>query len=189
MLFRVNTGHQMRLWNMAEALANTTNSDTGEVEIDPQLLWRYCHSPESRNLWALSGNILRFVQRRINVHQFLSHRPSYVNAILINTRGQPARSICSACANPKIGLTPFPVCMTVRGHFQGACGNCKWRDHGARCFLGDNPRRSPSKRSDDDDEDEDSPPPPSRKRKPSSSDKKRGQGARERETFPWLWKT
>ena len=43
------------------------------------------------------------------------------------------------------------------GHFGNACGNCKWRDHGARC-SGDRPPRTPRRRrrniGDESDEDD-----------------------------------
>ncbi|KAK4153875.1 hypothetical protein C8A00DRAFT_33347 [Chaetomidium leptoderma] len=38
-------------------------------------------------------------------------RPSYMNAVLIQSRG--------------------------RGFFQDSCGNCKWRDHATRCKVED----------------------------------------------------
>ena len=47
---------------------------------------------------------------------------------------QPA---CEACTATHPELRPFPKCRRVAGHFGGACANCKWRDHGARCFVRD----------------------------------------------------
>ncbi|OJD25631.1 hypothetical protein ACJ73_03003 [Blastomyces percursus] len=32
---------------------------------------------------------------------------------------------------------PFPECRRVPGHFGGACSNCKWWDHAARCSVRD----------------------------------------------------
>ncbi|KAF2228495.1 hypothetical protein EV356DRAFT_457712, partial [Viridothelium virens] len=41
------------------------------------------------------------------------------------------------------GLRPFPECRQMPSHFGGACANCKWRDHGARCRF-PRPPSSPS---------------------------------------------
>ena len=38
----------------------------------------------------------------------------------------------------------------VPGHFGGSCGNCKWRDHAARCTACDNDDDDSSDSSDDD---------------------------------------
>ena len=65
---------------------------------------------------------------------FVLRRPSYVNAFLIQTVGQVhLYGLCVACSQARPGLAPFPHCLRIPGHFGGACGNCKWRDHAARC--------------------------------------------------------
>lgn len=69
-------------------------------------------------------------------------RPGYLNAILIQSRGRTGRT-CTHCRdNPNRG--PFIDCRRVPGYFDGACGNCKWRDHAARCSA-----RRPDEESDD----------------------------------------
>jgi Protein of unknown function (DUF3716) len=65
--------------------------------------------------------------------QMGSHRASYINAILIQSRGVARNPPCGACAADRPGLRPFPECRRIQGHFGGCCGNCKWRDHAARC--------------------------------------------------------
>lgn len=35
------------------------------------------------------------------------------------------------------GLRAFPECKGLSGYLGGACGNCKWRDHAARCSVRD----------------------------------------------------
>ncbi|PGH15888.1 hypothetical protein AJ79_02055 [Helicocarpus griseus UAMH5409] len=72
----------------------------------------------------------------MNERQVLSHRPSYINAILIQSRGRPEVQACIACRSGP-GLHPFPECRRLPGHFGGACGNCKWRDHASRCSVRD----------------------------------------------------
>lgn len=52
---------------------------------------------------------------------------------------------CEACfTNP--GRGPFTDCRRAQGYFDGACGNCKWRDHAARCSV-----RQPGQGSGDED--------------------------------------
>lgn len=54
-------------------------------------------------------------------------------------------------------MRPFPECRLVQGHFGDACGNCKWRDHAARCRfpIVIDLDSSESSSDNDDDEDED----------------------------------
>jgi hypothetical protein len=68
-------------------------------------------------------------------------RPSYLNGVLIQSRGRTGMT-CTACTqNPDRG--PFTDCRRAAGHFDGACGNCKWRDHAARCSV-----RNPEEKDD-----------------------------------------
>ena len=91
----------------------------------------FVHSPQGRAVLALPGQDVVFVRGAITPTQVGTHRPSYVNAILIQSRGAAAGQACGECR--RRGLRPFPRCVRVAGHFGGACGNCKWRDHAARC--------------------------------------------------------
>lgn len=79
-----------------------------------------------RPIWHVRGNI--------NGQQIVSQRPSYINALLIQSRGDRLRSVCDACA---VRCKPFPECIRLPGYFGGCCGNCKWRDHAARCSVRD----------------------------------------------------
>jgi hypothetical protein len=89
-------------------------------------------------------------------------RDSYVNAFLIQSRGVLIPTPCDKCQRQMTMdrdayAAPFPVCIRLPGHFGGCCGNCKWRDHAARCserddLAGNVRRRQPR----------DSPPPPPR---------------------------
>jgi hypothetical protein len=82
-----------------------------------------------------------WVKRSVNVEAYdgrvdpakVKTRPSYLNAVLIQSRGAPGQT-CTACAqNPTRG--PFTDCRRTKGYFDGCCGNCKWRDHAARCSV------------------------------------------------------
>ena len=69
---------------------------------------------------------------RITEEQFSSGRLSYINAILIQSRGVLAIKPCKKCEDtPNRG--PFTECRTMRDQWGGCCGNCKWRDWQARC--------------------------------------------------------
>jgi uncharacterized protein DUF3716 len=110
-----------------------------------------------RAVLALPGRDVAFVQGRITGNQVLSQRPGYINAILIQSRGA-SRTDDDACfqcrTNP--GRGPFPECRSVDGHFGGCCGNCKWRDHAARCtltFAQPDSDEGPDSGADDDDND------------------------------------
>ncbi|KAL2377819.1 hypothetical protein RJ035_007609, partial [Blastomyces gilchristii] len=104
--------------------------------VSGQQLSPFAHSPQARAVLALPGQDVLFVRGSMSEHQVRSHRPSYVNAILIQSRGRVEVQACSACRSSS-GLRPFPECRRVPGHFGGACGNCKWRDHAIRCSVRD----------------------------------------------------
>ncbi|KAJ5443112.1 hypothetical protein N7445_004863 [Penicillium cf. griseofulvum] len=72
--------------------------------------------------------------------QLASMRPSYVNALLIQSRGWELITECDECADKRRRTgspSPFPICSRAPGHFDGACGNCKFQDHGFRCSVRD----------------------------------------------------
>jgi hypothetical protein len=86
---------------------------------------------------GLPGQDVEFVRGSITPAQVGTHRPSYINAILIQSRGVVQAPACDACSAARPGFRPFPECRRVPGHFGGCCGNCKWRDHAARCSAKD----------------------------------------------------
>ena len=137
-----------------------------------QQLAPFVHSRQALAVLALPGQDVDFVRGAISGNQIVTHRPSYINAILIQSRGQALPRACNQCLG-RPGLRPFPVCLRVPGHFQGCCGNCKLREHGARCSFGaagddggdggdSGGRRTSSPSSDEDEEEQQQPPPPRR---------------------------
>jgi hypothetical protein len=60
-------------------------------------------------------------------------RLSYFNGVLIQSRGRTGMTCLDCSRTP--GRGPFTDCRRVQGHFDGACGNCKWRDHAAKCTV------------------------------------------------------
>jgi len=97
-------------------------------------LTTFVHTRPEHALLARPGRDVDFVRGTISSNQVGMHRPSYINAVLIQSREQVAPVACTQCARPN-GLRPFPKCRFVPEHFGGACANCKWRDHATRCNL------------------------------------------------------
>lgn len=67
---------------------------------------------------------------RVTLQQVNTGRPSYVNALIIQSRGI---EVPDGCTNSRSGV--FAKCVRLPGFFGGCCGNCKWKDHGARCSV------------------------------------------------------
>jgi hypothetical protein len=84
----------------------------------------------------------------VTPQQVSSHRPSYINAILIQRAGTSQTPACLQCQ--RRGMRPFPECRRTPGHFSGCCGNCKWRNHALRCTIRDAQQRDVESSSDDD---------------------------------------
>jgi Protein of unknown function (DUF3716) len=86
---------------------------------------------------ALPRQDVVFVQEAITSNQIASHRPSYINAILIQSRGNVVLNPCTACQGPRPGLRSFLECRRLLGHFGGCYGNYKWRDRASKCSVQD----------------------------------------------------
>ena len=97
----------------------------------------FIHSPQGRAVLLLPGRDVVFVREAITPNQVSTHRPSYINAILIQSHGIMVPGQCTSCREARRGPRPFPECRRVPGHFGGCCGNYKWRDHAAKCFVRD----------------------------------------------------
>lgn len=72
----------------------------------------------------------------VSERQVRTGRPSYINAILIQSRGSLNITPCEACTatlRRPVGPRPFTECRSLPGFCGGCCGNCKWRDYGAQC--------------------------------------------------------
>ena len=106
----------------------------------------------------MPGQAVSYMPGAITPAQVMTHRPSYVNAILIQRAGILVPGGCNRCRGGA-GFTPFPECRYIPGEFGNACSNCKWRDHTVYCnhpgIGGD---------GDDDGDDSDDQPPYRRRR-------------------------
>lgn len=87
----------------------------------------------------------------VNLLQIQTGRPSYINAILIASRGVPVPE--EICSHTRTGH-PFAGSVRLPGFFGGACANCKWRDHASRCPLGveGEPRFEPTEMEEEEEE-------------------------------------
>jgi len=119
------------------AVAHASAGQNPVLVVGGQQMAAFIHSPQGLAVLALPGRDVVFVPGAITPKQVGSHRPSYINAILIQSRGNTVPGPCTACQGPRPGLRPFPECRRVPGHFGGCCGNCKWRDHAFKCSVRD----------------------------------------------------
>ncbi|KAF2841139.1 hypothetical protein M501DRAFT_989695 [Patellaria atrata CBS 101060] len=123
---------QVVLYNPAITAAAHANRNP-VLLVTQQQLAPWCHSPQNRALLAVGGGVdVEFVRDSITPEQIGSHRQSYVNGILIQSRGGDVDP-CAACRTRD--FRPFLSCHRAEGHFGGTCANCKWRDHAARCSV------------------------------------------------------
>lgn len=104
---------------------------------------------KQRALWALPDRDVEAFAGRWRIAHVV-RRDSYLNATLIQSRGDRTAPPCTRCAqNPARG--PFVHCVRAPGHFDGCCGNCKWPDYARQCSYHD--RDGPIVVSSDDDSD------------------------------------
>lgn len=106
-----------------------------------QQLEPFCHNDLQRAVLALPGRNVIIVRAAMQEYQVRSHRPSYINALLIASRGVEQVYPCQHCVRSAIWYggwpRPFPLCIKLRGHFGGSCANCKWPDRAASCSIRD----------------------------------------------------
>lgn len=116
-------GRALQLHNPAAA-ANT-------LFVAQQQLAPACHTNQQRTILAMPGQDVLFVPNAITPAQVAPHCPSYINAILIQRSGTVNAMTCRECVRRE--MRPFPNCTSIAGQFGNSRGNCKWRDHAARC--------------------------------------------------------
>ena len=89
-----------------------------------------------------SRELIEFVQGWITARHIASRRPSYINGLLIHSRGDDAPVSCQQCAErrAKYALGPFLNCRVLPGYFHNSCSNCKWFDNTSLCSLYTGPK-------------------------------------------------
>lgn len=113
------------------------------VDVRGDVLRPYTKNRQQRAVLDLvPGEEVVFVRGSIRPAQILGMRDSYVNAVLIQSRGFLCGTPCDSCQNKMLCdqdsyAYPFAYCKRLPGHFSGCCGNCKWPDHAARCTQRD----------------------------------------------------
>ncbi|KAK4153868.1 hypothetical protein C8A00DRAFT_33338 [Chaetomidium leptoderma] len=96
-----------------------------------------------RTLFRLpSREIILFVQGWITAKHIASKRPSYVNGLLIHSRGQDAPESCVQCTEKraKNAIGPFLTCRMLPDKYHNSCSNCKWFDNTSTCSLYTGPK-------------------------------------------------
>ena len=148
----------LKLKNKADNLYRPNNTFTPQLSLEAQfcclydttppgrhpvlpiggtsLLSPYVHTSTGRILLSLPGEDVQFVRGSIFASQIQQHRPSYINALLIQSRGVVLAQPCTNCRHGQ-GMKPFPECRHVPGAFGGACANCKWPDWASQCSVRD----------------------------------------------------
>jgi hypothetical protein len=96
-----------------------------------------------RDIFKLpSREFIHFVNGWITARHIASQRPSYVNGLLIHSRGGDSRVSCTQCVErrAKNALGPFLTCRVLPGSFHDSCSNCKWFDNTSVCSLYTGPK-------------------------------------------------
>lgn len=97
----------------------------------------YVHSDAGLRELAQHGQPVPFIRGRISARQIQYHRPSYINALLIQSRGVRLARPCTHCRGGQGLRRPFPECRHIPGEWEGACANCKWPDRANQCSVRD----------------------------------------------------
>ncbi|KAK4102045.1 hypothetical protein N658DRAFT_506750 [Parathielavia hyrcaniae] len=98
-----------------------------------------------------SRETILFVQGWITAKHIASQRPSYVNGLLIHSRGQDAPASCLQCTEKraKNTLGPFLTCRVLPGSYHNSCSNCKWFDNTSNCSLYTGPKPNRKRKAKD----------------------------------------
>jgi len=98
-----------------------------------------------------SRELIEFVQGWITARHIASRRPSYINGLLIHSRGDDAPVSCQQCTErrAKYALGPFLSCRVLPGYFHNSCSNCKWFDNTSLCSLYTGPKPNRKRKAKD----------------------------------------
>ncbi|KAK0704906.1 hypothetical protein B0H67DRAFT_603898 [Lasiosphaeris hirsuta] len=130
----------VQAWNAAKSDRAMT---VVPIAIREALTERALVHDTQRAIYGLpSREIIYFVQGWITARHIASQRPSYVNGLLIHSRGQDAPTSCLQCAErrDKNALGPFLTCRILLGSYHNSCSNCKWFDNTSTCSLYTGPK-------------------------------------------------
>lgn len=133
----------VRIWNAAKTEPAVP---VVSINIRAALTEQSLVHDTQRNIFRIpSRETILFVQGWITAKHIASHRPSYINGLLIHSRGHDAVVSCAQCVEKrgKGALGPFMNCRVLPGFYHDSCSNCKWFDNTASCSLytGSRPNR------------------------------------------------
>ncbi|KAK0741788.1 hypothetical protein B0T21DRAFT_119805 [Apiosordaria backusii] len=142
----------VKIWNAA--CANPKNPIVAiAIAIRDALSETSLKHENQRKIFRLpSHEYIYFVQGWITARHIAAQRPSYVNGLLIHSRGQDAPVSCNTCAErrSKHSLGPFLECRVLPEFFHGSCSNCKWFDNTSNCSLYRGPKPNRKRKAKDD---------------------------------------
>jgi hypothetical protein len=116
----------LQLYNVAiNEFIKNLNQSHFILRVANQKLTSYVHNSQTRKVLILSEQDVQFVRERITLTQFDTHRSSYINDILIQSRDQSTSHLCDSCDRSRSELNSFSYCRHVVKHFDEACNNCK----------------------------------------------------------------
>ncbi|KAJ5205115.1 hypothetical protein N7472_001563 [Penicillium cf. griseofulvum] len=96
-----------------------------------------CRTPEQREVWSWPSYefLVKMKKDRtlvISADQIRSARPSYVNGLLIASRGVRFPGICH---RSRQGYLFGKSIVRLPGTWEGCCANCKWKEQTAQCNV------------------------------------------------------
>jgi hypothetical protein len=124
-------------------LAEGTNRAGPQIPllIHGVFLTRLCTNADQRRVLAMPSWPVLYTPGSIRGEQFTNQRLSYINAFLIQSRGQLVDRPCDECVRisqeSALSMHPFPICARLPGNWRGACANCKWLDKAKLCSCRD----------------------------------------------------
>ncbi|KAK3321499.1 hypothetical protein B0T19DRAFT_267800 [Cercophora scortea] len=130
----------VQAWNAAKSERATT---VVSINIREALTESLLVHDTQRAIFRLpSREIIHFVQGWITARHVASQRPSYVNGLLIHSRGEDSPVSCAQCTErrAKNALGPFLTCRALPGSYHNSCSNCKWFDNTSACSLYTGPK-------------------------------------------------
>jgi len=113
-----------------------TADDDSVLFVDQQQLAQYTHFSQTMIILVLLSVNVLFVQLYITLNQMRTHQLLYINVILIQSQDVLISADCINCQTHD--MTFFLKCHCTSKHFSECCGNCKWCDHTACCFVCNN---------------------------------------------------
>jgi hypothetical protein len=122
------------------------------INIRAALIARGLVHETQREIFQLpSREIIYFVQGWITARHIASQRPSYINGLLIHSRGNDAPTSCAQCVerHDKNALGPFLTCRILPGYYHNSCSNCKWFDNTSVCSLYTGPKPNRKRKAND----------------------------------------